>query len=104
MRRDLFPAEVLVRGNRIEAVAEGSGHLSNTEDVELIDGAGKTLMPGMCNTHCHLTFNNGRDIKDLTALPVEEHTLLAARNAKLLLDFASRRSSALQRQNLASTS
>jgi imidazolonepropionase-like amidohydrolase len=81
-----YPAEVRVRDNRIDAVAQGSGSLSRDADLQVIDGRGATLLPGLCSTHCHLTYNNGRSTAELAALPIEEHTLLAARNATLLLD------------------
>lgn len=82
----LAPGEVLVQGNRIEAVA-GPGEQLPRDAVEVIDGGGATLMPGMTNTHCHLTYNNGPSVASLTAMPVEEHVLLTAQNAKLALDM-----------------
>ena len=41
-----FPGEVLVRGDRIEAVARRDERLDRS-DVMVIDGHGATLMPGM---------------------------------------------------------
>jgi imidazolonepropionase-like amidohydrolase len=83
--KQLRPGEVLVRGNRIAAVAAPGEHLPR-EGVELIDAGGATLMPGLVNSHSHLTYNNGTSLKDLTAMPVEEHVLLSMHNARLLLD------------------
>ncbi len=70
--KDLLPGEVLVQGNRINAVA-APGESLPREGCEVIDAGGATLMPGMVNTHCHLTYNNGTTVAELTALPVEEH-------------------------------
>lgn len=84
--RELVPGEVLVQGNRINAVA-GPGETLPREGCEVIDAGGATLMPGMVNTHCHLTYNNGTTVAELTALPIEEHVLLTMHNAKLALDM-----------------
>jgi len=84
--KDLLPGEVLVQGNRIGSVA-GPGETLPREGCEVIDAGGATLMPGMVNTHCHLTYNNGTTVAELTALPVEEHVLLTMHNAKLALDM-----------------
>jgi imidazolonepropionase-like amidohydrolase len=83
--KDLRPGEVLVQGNRIQAVA-GPGETLTREGCQVIDAGGATLMPGMVNTHAHLTYNNGTTVAELTGLPVEEHVLLSMHNAKLDLD------------------
>jgi imidazolonepropionase-like amidohydrolase len=44
------PTNVLVRGNKIAAI--GSGSTSNNATV--IDGGGRTLMPGLIDAHTHL--------------------------------------------------
>jgi imidazolonepropionase-like amidohydrolase len=85
-KKDLEPGEVLVQGNRIQAVA-GPGEALPRDGAEVIDAGGATLMPGMVNTHCHLTYNNGTTVAELTALPIEEHVLLSMHNAKLALDM-----------------
>ena len=84
--KDLAPGEVLVQGNRINAVS-GPGESLPREGCEVIDAGGATLMPGMVNTHCHLTYNNGTTVAELTALPVEEHVLLTMHNARQALDM-----------------
>jgi cytosine/adenosine deaminase-related metal-dependent hydrolase len=67
--KDLRPGEVLVQGNRIQAVA-GPGETLTREGCQVIDAGGATLMPGMVNTHAHLTYNNGTTVAELTGLPV----------------------------------
>lgn len=47
--RDVVRADVLVRGDRIEAVGEGS------KADEVIDAAGCAVIPGLIQTHVHLT-------------------------------------------------
>ena len=84
--KTLVPGEVLVQGNRIQAVA-GPGESLNAEGAQVLDAGGATLMPGMVNTHCHLTYNNGTSVAALTAMPVEEHVLMTMHHAKLALDM-----------------
>jgi imidazolonepropionase-like amidohydrolase len=81
-----FPGEVLVRGNRIGKVAEGIGQVGCDDAAEVIDGQGMTLMPGMTEGHCHISFTGVASPAELGELPPEEHTLATMHNAKLLLD------------------
>jgi imidazolonepropionase-like amidohydrolase len=82
----LFPGEVLVRGNRIEAVARGDERLPR-EGVRIVEGAGRTLMPGMVEAHCHLTWPSSVErVINGMKLPIEEHMLVTAQNARITLD------------------
>ena len=80
-----FPADVLIEGARIGAVARTRGQLDGA-GAEMIEARGMTLMPGLVEGHAHLSFGKAAATTDLGDLPPEEHTLLTARNAKLLLD------------------
>ena len=80
-----YPADVLIEGERIHAVATQTGQLE-AAGAEIIDAAGMTLMPGLIEGHAHITFIDSARSTDLGDTPPEEHTLLAARNARLLLD------------------
>lgn len=82
-----FPGEVLVRGERIEAVARGDERLSRDGAV-VIGGAGMTLMPGMVEGHGHLTWPTSveRMINTMKPLPIEQHVLVTAQNARITLD------------------
>lgn len=83
---DPFPGEVLVQGNRITAVGRGEDSLSR-DDVEVIDGGGTaTLMPGLIESHSHLSLDNTDSLTAIGMIPPEENTLIAARNARLYLD------------------
>src|SRR5579875_2509774 len=82
-----FPGDVLVEGNRIRTVARATGQIP-TDGADVIDAAGMTLMPGLCEGHAHLSFGGARKNSDLGDIPPEEHTLLTMRNAKTLLDHA----------------
>lgn len=80
-----FPADLLIEGGRIRAVARNRGQL-DAAGAEVIEAGGMTLMPGLVEGHAHLSFGNAVASTDLGDLPPEEHTLLTARNAKTLLD------------------
>ena len=65
----LRPGEVAVEGNRIVSVASPGERLPRA-GREVINLCGATLMPGLINTHSHLTYNNGTSVAELTAMPV----------------------------------
>jgi imidazolonepropionase-like amidohydrolase len=80
-----FPADLLVEGERIRTVARARGQLEGA-GAEVIEAHGMTLMPGLVEGHAHLSFGSAAATTDLGDLPPEEHTLLTARNARILLD------------------
>src|SRR5216683_1101997 len=82
---DPFPGQVLVDGNRIKAVAR-AGEPIDSAGAAMVDGGGATLMPGLVEAHAHLSFANTDNLEALGFIPPEEHTLLTARHAKLMLD------------------
>src|SRR5437870_246980 len=59
-----FSGEVLVEGNRIKSVARGRGTVA-AEGAERIDGGGATLMPGLVESHSHISFANTSDLDSL---------------------------------------
>lgn len=81
-----FPGEVLVSGNRIETIS-GAPTAIPRAGAEVIDCGGRTLMPGLVESHAHLSWPSsiGRIINAMT-LPPEEHLLVTARNARITLD------------------
>jgi len=80
-----FRAHVLVEGNRIAAVLEGRPPAAMSAD-QVIDGDGATLMPGLIESHAHLSFVDVAISTELGRIPPEEHTLLTARHARTLLE------------------
>ena len=80
-----FPADVLFDTDRIRAIARAPGQL-DAAGADAIDAKGMTLMPGLIEGHAHITFINGARPTDIGDTPPEEHTLIAARNARILLD------------------
>jgi imidazolonepropionase-like amidohydrolase len=83
---DPFAGEVLVEGNRIAKVAGGEERIARGEGVAVVDGDGGCLMPGLVEPHGHISFTDVAALKDLGAIPPEEHVLKTMHNAKLLLD------------------
>jgi imidazolonepropionase-like amidohydrolase len=80
-----FPGEVLVAGTKIARVSP-RGNALPRQDAQVVDGGGAYLMPGLVESHVHIGLNNSDDIFALAAVPPEEHTLLAARNARFYLE------------------
>ncbi len=79
-----FAGDVLVEAGRIAAVtpARQAQHQAD----QIIDAAGRFLMPGMVEGHAHLSFGDATSTEDLIAPSPEAHTLITARMAKVLID------------------
>jgi imidazolonepropionase-like amidohydrolase len=80
-----FDGDVLIEGNRVRAVSRVPGQFSQA-GCQVVDAKGMTLMPGLVEGHAHLSFEAVTATEDLISPPPEEHTLLTARVAKVLLD------------------
>jgi imidazolonepropionase-like amidohydrolase len=80
-----FAGQVLVEGNRIAAVVPEGVALA-AEGARVVDGSGGTLMPGMIESHAHLSFTDIRVGTDLGITPPEEHTLRTSACARILLE------------------
>lgn len=84
--REPFAGEILVTGNRIAVVADGKEQLSH-DGAAIINCNGATLMPGLVESHAHLSWPSsvGRIFEGLM-LPPEEHLLVTAHNARVTLE------------------
>ena len=81
-----FPGEVLVRGERIEAVAAGDERLPRA-GAAIVDGVGATLMPGLVEAHAHLTWPSSVErVVNAMKLPEAEHFEVTKANARITLD------------------
>ncbi len=80
-----FTGDVLVQGNRILRVSRAAS-VGSATGATVIDGAGATLMPGMCESHTHFAWNNAANFDDIQRMPTEEHVLWCAHVAKEYLD------------------
>lgn len=91
------PGDVVVRGDRIESVRPGGGTEPEPDD-HVVDCRGATVLPGLVESHCHLTFpsavghvdpsfNPPIDVSFFHHMPSpDEHLAIAERNARILLD------------------
>ena len=80
-----FRGRVLIEGNRIRSVTPTAAY-EPMRDVHVIDGRGATLMPGLIESHAHLSFTDIVAGPDLGVIPPEEHTLRTAHYARVLLE------------------
>ena len=80
------PADVAVAGDRIVEVIAAGSLVAAANDV-VIDGAGRTLMPGLVEAHAHLTWPSSVEkMYHEFVLPPDEMNVAAWRNARVLLD------------------
>ena len=75
-----YSGSVLVQGQYIRHVSRSSGALSAAA-AQVIDGAGATLMPGMCEAHTHFSWNDAATLAGIQTMPLEEHVLWCAKVA-----------------------
>ena len=79
-----YAGSVLVQGNRIRQVGRSTAAIAST-GASVIDGAGATLMPGMCEAHTHFSWNDAATLGAIQSMPLEEHVLWCAKVAKQYL-------------------
>lgn len=78
---------VVVEDDRIAAVLHDEAAIAAVDADSVIDGQGGTLMPGMIDSHTHLTWGSSVEkIYHQFILPPEELKIAAWRNARVLLD------------------
>jgi imidazolonepropionase-like amidohydrolase len=80
-----YSGSVLVQGNRIRQVGRSTAAISPS-GATVIDGAGATLMPGMCEAHTHFSWNDAATLAAIQGMPLEEHVLWCAKVAKRYLE------------------
>ena len=80
-----YPGSVLVQGKRIARVGRTNAPIT-PGGAMVIDAAGATLMPGMCEAHTHFSWNNSATLSGIQQMPLEEHVLWCAKVAKQYLD------------------
>ena len=81
-------ADVLVRNNRIVAVGTDAlpGEVPPPEGIESIDATGMTVMPGLIDVHCHMTYGESKTEEEIDLYTGHElRTLIAAANAEKVL-------------------
>jgi len=79
-----YSGSLLVQGNRISRVGSYNFGIAAT-GATVIDAAGATLMPGMCEAHTHFSWNDAATLSAIQSMPLEEHVLWCAKVAKQYL-------------------
>jgi imidazolonepropionase-like amidohydrolase len=80
-----FRGTVTVEGTKIAAVTRAPLEAASTPGEEVIDCTGYTLLPGLTEAHCHISFNNLTSIYSAVEIQPEDHALVALANAQLVL-------------------
>ena len=76
------PRNMLVRGNKIERISTDPIPTDGSATTMLIDGGGRTLMPGLIDLHVHVTITT----MNLGAMVQKPPTLVAHEAAAILKD------------------
>jgi len=81
---------IVIEGNHIRSVGPlpEDVHLADTDNVEIIDAAGKWVMPGLIDAHTHLSYGNPKlpgEARGKGTFRPELNTLRAAWNAQKVL-------------------
>jgi imidazolonepropionase-like amidohydrolase len=79
-----YTGEVLVQGNRIKKIGRGIRAIA-ANGINVIDGAGATLMPGLVEAHTHFSWNDQPSLGAIQRMPPEEHILWCAHIAERYL-------------------
>jgi imidazolonepropionase-like amidohydrolase len=80
-----FRGTVTVEGTKIVAVVRAPVEAVATPDDEVIDCTGYTVLPGLTEAHCHISFTNLTSIYSAVEIQPEDHAIAALANAQLLL-------------------
>ena len=78
------PSHVLVRGNQIEKISTQPIQTDRRGGTLIIDGAGRTLMPGLIDTHTHMMFANLPQMVLMTS-DITYSAVVAAKGANEML-------------------
>jgi imidazolonepropionase-like amidohydrolase len=74
-----------IAGDKIQYAGPTEGLPDTPGDTEVVDVAGSFIMPGMTETHAHLSFADDSPFA-LGVTPVEQATITAVKNARLMLE------------------
>jgi imidazolonepropionase-like amidohydrolase len=70
---------VLVKNGIIVQLGEDAeAHSTSLKDISVIDARGKTVMPGLIDAHCHITYGNANSDQDMMANTTPEFGALRA--------------------------
>lgn len=78
-------ADVLIEKNRIARIADQIDKPAD-HNLQIIDGSGATLMPGLVDGHTHLGLGSTVEHRSSRTEPEEEQALIISHNARVMLD------------------
>jgi imidazolonepropionase-like amidohydrolase len=78
------PSNVLIRGNTIERISTSPIPVDRSANTQIIEGGGKTLMPGLIDAHTHIMFETVPQLKALTST-IDYIVLIAGKEATATL-------------------
>ena len=81
-----YRGTVTVDGERITAVSHVDADLPAAPGDTFVDCEGLTILPGLTEAHCHISFNNLTSMYQAVEIQPEDHSLLALSNAQMLLE------------------
>ena len=83
---DYFCADamVVIEGQCIRYAGPSEASPALSEDAQVIDGQGHFVMPGMVESHAHLSYTNNGPL-ELDKSPVEEVMIKTIHNARIML-------------------
>lgn len=81
-----FSGTVSLEGERIAAVRRAEEGFAAAPGDDVIDCEGLTLMPGLTEAHCHISFNDLNSMYQAVEIQPEDHSLVAMANAQMLLE------------------
>jgi len=88
-RPPMAATDVVVRGNRIVAVGDETADgvtIPPRAEMATLDAAGLTVMPGLIDTHCHMSYGSGQSQEEIDMWTSHElKTIIAAANAEKVL-------------------
>jgi imidazolonepropionase-like amidohydrolase len=80
-----FRGTVTVEGESIAAVHHAKNEVLAQAGDETIDCSGRTVMPGLVEAHCHISFNDLTSMFQAVEMAPEDQSLMALANAQMLL-------------------
>lgn len=85
-----FLATIEIDDDRIRTVTPQSAPDPSAGSPEsndtVIDCSGYTVLPGLTEAHCHISFNDILTMETVVAIQPEDHVLIALKNAQMLME------------------
>ena len=77
-------ASIWVDGNIIKYAGPSSEFTNTSHNIERVDLGGKTVIPGMTESHAHISYTNNGPL-ELDKTPIEEAMIKTVENARIML-------------------